>query len=222
MSSEAEFFDILYLGVFAILSTAFDGRFYLGQTPSTSLFAEIAHAVGHFHALLHTFALRFIIVLGGAPVALSYVVDRLLAEFAAASVVFANAAEEAYGESCDDKSQSRVTPPMFRMQIEGILKESHPDVFFYYSRCLERRHSHFTWTGPDPQILPRSEDFLSIIPLATMGETLDHPAAPIYLVELDSPPTATTAAAALSSKRPGLGDCHGSAGGEAKKLRTQS
>jgi hypothetical protein len=129
MSSKTEFFDILYLGVFAILSTAFDGHFYLGQTPSTSLFAKIAHAVGHFHTLLHTFVLRFIIVLGGAPVALSYVVNRLLAEFAAASVVFSNSAEEAYGESCDDEAQSRVMPPMFRAQIEGILKESHPNVF---------------------------------------------------------------------------------------------
>ena len=45
LSSEVEFFDVLYLGVFVILSSAFDGHFYNGQKPSIHLVKEIACAV---------------------------------------------------------------------------------------------------------------------------------------------------------------------------------
>lgn len=95
MSSEEEFFDILYLGIFVILSPAFDSRFYLSIKPPTTLIDEIAYAVRHFHSLLHVFSLRFLIILDGEAVSHFYVVDRMLAEFAAAAVVFAKATQEA-------------------------------------------------------------------------------------------------------------------------------
>jgi len=216
MSSEVEFFDILYLGIFAILSPAFDHRFYGGQKAPAALVAERSHAVGHFHSLLNMFSLRHIILLGGEPVVISYVVDRLLAEFAAAAVVFGNAVGEQYEDLRIVEGEVVITAPIFAKYIEDILQGSNPKAFSYYSRCLKRRHSHFLWTGQDPQILPRSEDIELILSLSANGEMLDNPAEPIYLVELESTPPPSTAALGLLEKRPVPGDGEDSAEGDGK------
>ena len=93
MCLEVEFFDILYLGIFAILSPALDPHFYHGlKQPPATLLAEIDCAVAHFHVLLLKFSWNYIIVLEGEPVVYTYVVNRMLAEFAAATVVFSKAA----------------------------------------------------------------------------------------------------------------------------------
>ena len=55
MASETEFFDILYLGVFAIISTAFDEHFYNSKAVPRALFSEISFAIGKFIAILHRF-----------------------------------------------------------------------------------------------------------------------------------------------------------------------
>ena len=89
MSSEEGFLDIIYLGIFVILSPAFDARFYLTTKPPATLIDEVAYAVRRFHSLLHVFSIRFLVLLDGETVLHSYVVDRMLAEFAAAAVVFA-------------------------------------------------------------------------------------------------------------------------------------
>jgi len=225
MSSEVEFFDILYLGIFAILSPAFDRRYHRGQMPPPTLVAERSYALGHFHSLLNIFSLRFIILLGGEPVAISYVVDRMLAEFAAAAMVFAYAVGERHEDLRISEGEVPMTAPMFAKQIEEILHDSYPKVLTYYSRCFKRGHSHFLWTGPDPQILPRSEDLETIISLSTNGEMLDNPAEPIYLVELDSSPPPSIVAVSHLGKRPvsgrnGKGSADGD--GEAKKKKLPS
>jgi hypothetical protein len=97
VSSETGFFDVLYLRIFVTLSSAYDGRFYFGLKPP-GLVAEIVHAICHFRWLLHKFSLRFILLLEGEPVAHSYIVDRMIAEFAAATIVFARAVDV-----CDTK-----------------------------------------------------------------------------------------------------------------------
>jgi hypothetical protein len=76
-----EFLDVLYLGVFAILSPAFDEHFYYGQKPAASLVQEIACVVAHFCSILAAFSQRYIILLEGVPVKHRYVFDRMLAEF---------------------------------------------------------------------------------------------------------------------------------------------
>lgn len=184
MSSVAEFFDILYLGIFVILSTAFDRRFYDSINTPQTLLEEVAYAIGHFYSLLHIFSLRFIILLDGEAVAHSYVVDRMLVEFAAAAVVFAKEVPDAE----DDEAKDVVTFSTFAGRIEGILQESYPTVFSYYSHCLDCRHKDFLWSGPQVQILPRSEDILSILPLTTLGELLDLPGHQIYTIGLDDVP----------------------------------
>jgi hypothetical protein len=45
VSSPTELFDILYLGVFIILSPAFDRRFYHTAKPLPTLIEEVAYAV---------------------------------------------------------------------------------------------------------------------------------------------------------------------------------
>ena len=75
LSSEVEFFDFLYLGVFIILSLAFDGWFYNGQKPSVHLVKEISCTVEHFYSLLNFFSEQFIIILGGEPVSHFYVLE---------------------------------------------------------------------------------------------------------------------------------------------------
>lgn len=193
-----EFFDVLYLGIFIILLPAFDDRFYHTKNPPANLVAEVAHAIRHFYRLFHIFSMRFIIVLEGEVVAHSYVVDRMLAEFAAAAVNFSTAIDETDEDgNSKDKDPDEITTSMFRESIEGILKESYSQIFAYYSSCIVGLHKHFTWTGPKLQILPRSHDLLSIIPLATLGERLDLPSHKIYPTNLDPEPP-------LSPKQPDI------------------
>lgn len=94
MSSPTGFFDVLYLGVFIILSAAFDPRIYEATKPPHTLIEERAYAERHFHSLLQIFSQRFVVVLEGVPIAHSYIVDRMLGEFAAAVVVFSKALSE--------------------------------------------------------------------------------------------------------------------------------
>jgi len=187
MSSEEGLLDIIYLGIFVILSPAFDTRFYLTTKPPATLIDEVAYAVRHFHSLLHVFSLRFFILLDGVAVSHSYVVDRMLAEFAAAAVVFAKAIHKANN---DDEGGDETTFSMFTEHIEGILQESYSKVVPYYSRCVDRCHKDFVWTGPRIQILPRSEELMSVFSLTTWGQLLDLPTHVIYTVDLDpGPPT---------------------------------
>lgn len=179
LSSEEEFFDMLYLGVFTILSPAFDSRFYKSTKPPTSSIDEMAHAVDHFHSLLHVFTRRFHVIVDGEALSTNYVVDRMLAEFAAAATVFSKA------HQANEELWDEITFSTFSKNVQGILRDSHPDVFPYYSRCVDQSHKHFVWTGPHLEIVPRSEGVASLIPLATRGELLDLPSHSIYLVDLD-------------------------------------
>jgi hypothetical protein len=182
-SSEVEFFDFLYLGVFVVLSTAYDDRFYNGRKPPPRLLKEAAFAIWHFNSLLLRFSQRFIIVLEGQAVSISYVVDRMLGEFAAASVVLAKGI---YGSDGDDEVEDGIPRSALAGQIESILQKSHPEVFPYYSRCVDRGHKDFLWTGPVVQILPRSVAVASTITLMTEGEVLDLPSHSIYTEDLDA------------------------------------
>ena len=203
--SVVEFFDVLHLGIFVILSPAFDNRFYLTKRPPANILAEVTHAVQHFYRLICTFSRRFIITLGGEVVALSYLVDRMLAEFTAASVNFSRAIDESNKEDDDEDSgdarNEGITTSMIAGSIEGILKESHPQIIPYYSNCLVGLHKHFIWTGPELQILRRSRDILSTIPLITIGEKLELPMHPIYIINSDSAPPSSPNVQPLIGKR---------------------
>lgn len=179
-----EFFDILYLGIFATLSPAFDDRFYKSIKSPPALSAEIRYAMRHFHSILHRFSLRFIVLLEGEAVAHSYIFDRMLAEFAAAAVIFAKGVGELYGDDGNSLEEGAFTHSRFAENIKGILQSFHPEVWHYYSRCLDRHHKHFIWTGPEVKILPRSKEFVSIIPRIMRGELCDLPSHAIYTVDL--------------------------------------
>lgn len=186
--------DVIYLGVFAILSPAFDTRFYSSKTPP-NLAEEVKHAVCHFHSLLHVFSLRFIVLLEGELVSHSYVVDRMLGEFAAAAVGFSK------GKDHDD-GLCGVPSSAFIGFVESILQQSHPNLLPYYQRCLDRSHKHFSWTGPKLQILPRSGDITSLTSIATIGELLDLPGHQIYTTNLDlTPPPSPTPLSELGKRR---------------------
>ena len=118
----------------------------------------------------------------------SYVVDRMVAEFAAAAVNFLRAIDETNVEDdsdSKDKGKNGITTSLFMEMIEDILKESHSQIFPYYSNLLVGLHKHFIWTGPELQIIPRSPDILSILPLMTHGEKSDLPGHQIYNTNLD-------------------------------------
>ena len=124
----------------------------------------------------------------------SYVVDRMLAEFAAAAVNFSRAIDETNVEGdsdSDDGGENGITTSLFVEMIEDILKESHSQIFPYYSNLLVGHHKHFVWTGPKLQIIPRSLDILSILPLMTLGEKSDLPGHQIYNANLDPEPAST-------------------------------
>ena len=143
ISSEVGFFDVVYLGIFAILSPTFDFRFYDALKPAPCLVSEISHAVAHFRSILHRFSLRFIVFLQGEPVVHSYIADRMLAEFAAAAVVFTRSIDEYYdGEDSCDQGNTILTSELLQSHIEGVLQASHHKMFDYYSCCLSRGHKH--------------------------------------------------------------------------------
>lgn len=172
------FLDVLYLGVFVILSPAFDRRFYNGINTS-KLVEEVANAKGHFHSILRKFSGRFILFLEGEAVAYTYVLDRMVAEFAAASVNFSR------GIDVTGQGEDNISHSMFEGRIEDILQNSRPESFPYYSRCLLDCHKYFVWTGPQIKILARLEDNASAIPHACLGEALDLPHQQIYPIAID-------------------------------------
>lgn len=217
-----EFFDVLYLGIFVILSSAFDGRFYDGQKPSIPLVKEIACAVAHFYALLNYFSEQFIVVLGGEPVSHLYVVDRMLGEFAAASVVLAKGIEEldAKEKELSDEVECRIVNSACPGYIEAILQKSHPEVLPYYSRRLACGHKDFLWTGPNVQIIPRSDCLNSLVPFARKGEFRDLPSHQIYTEDLDANPPIIPGTKTQVEKRGG--DCLNLDDEQAKKRSRRS
>ena len=220
MSSEIELFDVLYLGIFVILSSAFDWRFYQGRKPPSALLKEMSNAVLHFHSLLHTFTQRFVLLLEGVPVALSYVFHRLLAEFAAAAVGFSKAVDEVNGEGSTDRGiTDGIAATTFKAHVEGIVEGSYMKAFPYFSRCLEQGHPNFIWTGPKVQILPRTEDIVSVISIATNGELLDHPTHQIYPSDPNDEQPAPSDQRGEDGKRPPATDSAESSKENPKKRR---
>jgi hypothetical protein len=73
-----------------------------------------------------------------------------------------------------------VTNPLFE-HVEDILASSHLKIFPYYSRCLDRIHKDFLWTGPKVEIFPRSQASNFIVPTSKVGVRLDLPSHEIYL-----------------------------------------
>jgi hypothetical protein len=186
LSSEEQFLDVVYLGIFVILSPAFDRRFY--SKPPPSLLAEVAYAVRRFEMLIHFFSLRFVIFLRGTPVAPGYVVKRMLAEFAAAAVVFARRLDRPLGEG-NETGGVTILFPQFLKRIEAILEDYIPDAMPFFSSRAEA-HKHFLWTGPELEILPRSKDVIHMIESTGTGQLRDWPGCPIYQQENDDAPSA--------------------------------
>lgn len=188
LSFEEEFLDIVYLGIFVILSPAFDRRFY--SKPPPSLVDEVSYAIRRFHCLMHVFSLRYIIMLQGKAVAASYVVDRMLAEFAAAAVIFARDVGRPFGEG-NETAVVPITFPQFLHKLQAILADSCPDVVPFFSARVQAEHKNFFWTGPTIEIVPRTEEVLSLVMhLTGTGELLDYSGCPLYIQEVDDHPSA--------------------------------
>ena len=200
-----EFFDVIFLGIFVILSPAFDRRFY-DDKPPTKLVEEATFAIECFHSILHIFSERFFIVLEGEPIAHFYVFDRMLGEFAAAAVVFAKAYHEIQPEDyIDGNGEYGITYEMFRGHVEVILQASHPNILQYYSHCVDRVHKHFLWTGPKVDIFTRSKACDAIV-LKPIGEHLDLPSHGIYASPQDpTPPTVIPHAGKRHDRDDGVG-----------------
>jgi hypothetical protein len=147
---------------------------------------EAASAISHFQSVIHIFGQRFIVVLEGESMSISYVVERMLGEFAAASVVLAKSIYNSEGYDSDDEDENRISMTAFVKHIESILQKVYPEVFPYYVRCLDRGHKDFIWTGPDLQIFPRSDPTASVISFTRKGDILDLPSHQIYTEDVDS------------------------------------
>jgi hypothetical protein len=201
-----------------ILSPAFDSRFYDRKVPS-ELVSEAAFAVDRFHDILHIFSERFHIFVGGEPVVHSYVFDRLLGEFAAAAVVFAKGCRDNAPEDYDEgNGELGVTYKMFRARVEAILEASHSDIFPYYSRCVDRSHKHFMWTGAKVDVLPASESCDAIV-VNRVGERRDLPSHGIYSSPQDPTPTPPTLNSP-AEKRHGRDEGEDDADDQRKRRRT--
>lgn len=208
MSSPVEFFDVLYLGIFITLSRAFNPRFYNVGQPPQPLDDEIASAESHFMSLIHYFSAHFITVLDGVVIDPWYIVKRMLAEFAAAVVVFIQAFDQSErgdmdmdvdGLEKEGEEEDMLAPFKVKLAIYDIIGQSYPEVMHYYQHCVGNHHKHFVWTGPPVTILPRSEGIASILGvLISDGEHLDLPTCLIYMPDTTplttAPATPTTSA----------------------------
>ena len=128
----------------------------------------------------------------------TYIVNRMLVEFLAATVVFSKATAEANPEGAKRGMASSIVI----RHVEDILQSSYPRVLHNYSCCVERGHSYFIWTGPNLQILPQSKAGAAIVCATSKGKMLDCPADSIYLVELDPTPPPTPTVACWVVKHP--------------------
>src|SRR5271167_2752028 len=100
----------------------------------------------------------------------------------ASSVEFAAAVGVLTRSICgsEEVEDDGIACPELVNRVEGIVQHCYPTVVPYFQDCLARGHKHFLWTGPDLQIIRRSEFSDSIMPLMTMGELLELPAHRIY------------------------------------------
>jgi hypothetical protein len=168
--------------MFVILSPAFDCRFY--SKPPPSLVDEVTYAIRQFHSLMRVFSSRFIVVLGATPVAASYIFDRMLAEFAAAAVVFGQSLEGPFGEG-NERGPVEISFARFRVNITGILEDCCPALVPFFLSRVEAQHKIFLWSGPKIQIVPRTMGVTSFIQVSRKGELADLPDFSIYVEDLD-------------------------------------
>jgi hypothetical protein len=156
ISSPVEFFDIVYFGIFIILSCTFNPLFYdLTATPQ-ALEDEIASAESHFLSVIHYFSNHHIAVLDLVTVDCWYIVKRMLAEFAAAAVVLSEAIAEFRGGDMDvdidglenKGNEADVVLSKVKVKVDDIISQSYPEVMDYYLYCVVTGHKHFVWTGP--------------------------------------------------------------------------
>jgi hypothetical protein len=190
MSSTVGFSNILYLGIFIILSPVLDRRIHGKSFVVADLLAEHKDAVRHFNSLLQVFSQRFIIVLAGQPILHWYVVERKLAEFGAAIVVLSKTLSEyKYGSE---------SWKIFE-HVSCIIRSHYPSLLPYFVHCVDHSHKDFLWTGPDIQIIQHSPDSDSIMPILTLGELLDLPEHKIYLGTSTMDSFSSSLATAISS-----------------------
>jgi hypothetical protein len=220
-------FDVIYLGIFIILSRALDPRFDDLTNPPRALDEEIASAESHFHSLLHFFEDHYFMILEDVVMHPSYVVKRLLAEFAAAILFFAKAIEgfQRGDSEMDDaevgEDRDVIRYSKLKVQLRHLIRRSYSDLIPYYEHCVAIGHQDFGWSGPDVRILPKTKGWASTIPfLVSDGELLDHPTFSIY--NPAAPPSSATVAhtplfSMPASKRRGSGNIDDL---EAKKQRS--
>lgn len=114
--------------------------------------------------------------------------------------------------------EDKITSSCFMEHIEDILQGSYPMVFPYFSHCLESGHKHFVWTGPELQIIPRTEGVDAIMPLLTIGEINDLSSHKIY-DPMPMPRTDEPSSIPLAEKRHSRGDSPELAGEHPRKRR---
>ena len=153
MSSPVEFFDVVYLGIFVILSRALNPQFYHPAETPQALDNEVASAELHFVSLILYFRTQYFTVLDRVLINPWYIIKRMLAEFAAATVTFSLAIEKCRGEGMDidvdglegeEGEEGEIPISKVKAKIDGTIAESYPEVFHYYLTCVEAHHPHFT------------------------------------------------------------------------------
>ena len=192
----------MYLGIFVILSRALNPRFYHPPETPQALDNEVASAELHFVSLILYFCTHYCTFLDGVLIDPWYIVKRMLAEFAAAVVVFSQEIDEFQRGDMDmdiDRDEADAIPlSKVKVKVDHIMAQSYPEVMAYYRNCVATRHKKFTWTGPPVTIFPKSEpkDMDDLVgPLMSGGEKLDHPTCPILKPDTTLPPSPVPAPA---------------------------
>jgi hypothetical protein len=208
LSSPVEFFDVLFLGIFITLSRALNPLFYRHptSTPPRALDDEIASAESHFISLIHYFSNHHLTVLEGVVIDPWYIVKRMLAELAAAMVVFTQGFDVS-GMEVDggehESDEDDIPLAKLKAKVDNIIAGSYPEVMDYYLHRVASQHRDFLWTGPPISIVPRLEGCVSLLGvMISEGEQLDLPTCPIFSPQTP-PTTSVPSLPAVATKRRG-------------------
>jgi hypothetical protein len=130
----------------------------------------------------------------------------MLAEFAAALVVFSQEIDEFQRGDMDvdvnGEEADAIPPSKVKVKVDDIMAQSHPEAMAYYLNCVAIRHKRFTWTGSPVNIVPRLKlkDVDDLFGSLMSGdEKLDHPTHPIFTADAALSPSPSSAPAAAAS-----------------------
>lgn len=174
MSTQEGILDIIALGNLLEFSVALSQQHYAGLLGPEAI-AEQNAARWRYRVLMNWFGSKYATLIGDEWIHPSYLVNRLLVEFAAALVVYKRAMVNGAPEVkiCD--------PSSFQDAIAAHLETDHPSLVPVWEELITQTEGLFYWSGPAIKIRERTAEFKLFLRLSPDGELSQLANRPIYV-----------------------------------------